>query len=88
MGRKPGWRPGRSLPPSLLLRRLGTRPTIAYVRTRTRPGDRARREKIPAGVTPLDIIVEISYTFYDLFVMMRKHPVAGKAPKAVQSAHV
>jgi hypothetical protein len=36
MGRKPGCRPGRSV-----LR--------AYVRTRTRPGDRARREKTPAA---------------------------------------
>jgi hypothetical protein len=39
----------RSLPPSLLLRRLGTRPTSAYVRSHAHPGDRARREKIPAG---------------------------------------
>jgi len=31
--------------------------------------------------TLLDIIVEISYALYDLFVMMRKRPVAGKVPK-------
>ena len=42
---KPGRRPSRSLPPSLLLRRLGIRPTIAYVRTRARPGDKA--QKVP-----------------------------------------
>jgi hypothetical protein len=39
----------------------------------------AQRSRPPPP--PLDIIVEISYTFYDLFVMMRKHPAAGKAPK-------
>jgi hypothetical protein len=35
---KPGWRPGRSI-------------LCVYVRTRTRPGDKVRREKIPAAFT-------------------------------------
>ena len=49
MGRKPGRRPGRSV-----LR--------VYVRTRTRPGDRARREKTPAAPTASSYPSNCTYT--------------------------
>jgi hypothetical protein len=58
-----------------------SRSILLYVRTRGADETGERREINPAAVTLLDIIVEISYALYDLFVMMRKRPEAGKAPK-------